>query len=278
MKLDVRHPVHPDDSKFYTTEDLRERYLIETVFVKDEVNLCYSHFDRIVAGGIMPVDKALKLEGGKQFGSEYFLERRELGVINVGGKGKITLDGKEYILNPRDGIYVGMGTKDVVFESFDKADPAKFYMNSCPAHTTYPTVHIDITKAKKVPCGSEEECNKRVINQYIHPEVMKSCQLSMGLTELQSGSVWNTMPCHTHERRMEVYFYFDMDPDSVVFHMMGKPDETRHIIMRNEQAVISPSWSIHSGCGTKNYTFIWGMCGENQTFTDMDNIDMKDLK
>ncbi len=278
MKLDVRHPVHPDDSKFYTTEDLRERYLIETVFVKDEVNLCYSHFDRIVAGGIMPVDKALKLEGGKQFGSEYFLERRELGVINVGGKGKITLDGKEYILNPRDGIYVGMGTKDVVFESFDKADPAKFYMNSCPAHTTYPTVHIDITKAKKVPCGSEEECNKRVINQYIHPEVMKSCQLSMGLTELQSGSVWNTMPCHTHERRMEVYFYFDMDPDSVVFHMMGEPDETRHIIMRNEQAVISPSWSIHSGCGTKNYTFIWGMCGENQTFTDMDNIDMKDLK
>ncbi len=278
MKLDVRHPVHPEDSKFYTTEDLRERYLIETVFVKDEVNLCYSHFDRIVAGGIMPVDKALKLEGGKQFGSEYFLERRELGVINIGGKGKITLDGTEYVLNPRDGIYVGMGTKDVVFESVDKNDPAKFYMNSCPAHTTYPTVHIDITKAKKVPCGSEEECNKRVINQYIHPEVMKSCQLSMGLTELQSGSVWNTMPCHTHERRMEVYFYFDMDPDSVVFHMMGEPDETRHIIMRNEQAVISPSWSIHSGCGTKNYTFIWGMCGENQTFTDMDNIAMSDLK
>ena len=278
MKLDIRHPVHPEDSKFYTTEDLRERYLIETVFIKDEVNLTYSHIDRIVAGGIMPVDKALVLEGGKEFGSEYFLERRELGVINIGGKGKMTLDGKEYILNPRDGIYVGMGTKEVVFESVDKNDPAKFYINSCPAHKTYPTVHIDITKAKKVPCGSEEESNKRVINQYIHPEVMDSCQLSMGLTELQPGSVWNTMPCHTHERRMEVYFYFNIDEDAAVFHMMGEPNETRHIIMRNEQAVISPSWSIHSGCGTKNYTFIWGMCGENQTFTDMDGVAMKDLK
>lgn len=278
MKLDIRHPVHPDDSRFYTTEELREKYLIEKVFIADEVNLCYSHFDRIVAGGIMPVEKALKLEGGKEFGSEYFLERRELGVINIGGKGKITVDGTEYVLNPRDGLYVGMGAKDVVFESSDKAAPAKFYINSCPAHTTYPTVHIDITKAKKVPCGSEEESNKRVINQYIHPEVMKSCQLSMGLTELQPGSVWNTMPCHTHERRMEVYFYFDMDENSVVFHLMGEPDQTRHIVMQNEQAVISPSWSIHSGCGTKNYTFIWGMCGENQTFTDMDGIANTDLR
>ncbi len=278
MKLDIRHPVHPDDSRFYTTEELREKYLIEKVFIADEVNLCYSHFDRIVAGGIMPVDKALKLEGGKEFGSEHFLERRELGVINIGGKGKITVDGTEYVLNPRDGLYVGMGAKDVVFESDDKAAPAKFYINSCPAHTTYPTVHIDITKAKKVPCGSEEESNKRVINQYIHPEVMKSCQLSMGLTELQPGSVWNTMPCHTHERRMEVYFYFDMDENSVVFHLMGEPDQTRHIVMQNEQAVISPSWSIHSGCGTKNYTFIWGMCGENQTFTDMDGIANTDLR
>lgn len=278
MKLDIRHPVHPDDSRFYTTEELREKYLIETVFIADEVNLCYSHFDRIVAGGIMPVKKALKLEGGKEFGSEHFLERRELGVINIGGKGKITVDGTEYVLNPRDGLYVGMGAKDVVFESDDETAPAKFYVNSCPAHTTYPTVHIDITKAKKVPCGSSAECNKRVINQYIHPEVMKSCQLSMGLTELQEGSVWNTMPCHTHERRMEVYFYFDMDKDSVVFHLMGEPNETRHIVMQNEQAVISPSWSIHSGCGTKNYTFIWGMCGENQTFTDMDGIANTDLR
>ena len=278
MKLDIRHPVHPDDSRFYTTEELREKYLIEKVFIADEVNLCYSHFDRIVAGGIMPVEKALKLEGGKEFGSEHFLERRELGVINIGGKGKITVDGTEYVLNPRDGLYVGMGAKDVVFESSDKAAPAKFYINSCPAHTTYPTVHIDITKAKKVPCGSEEESNKRVINQYIHPEVMKSCQLSMGLTELQPGSVWNTMPCHTHERRMEVYFYFDMDENSVVFHLMGEPDQTRHIVMQNEQAVISPSWSIHSGCGTKNYTFIWGMGGENLDYGDQDFSLITDLK
>lgn len=278
MKLDIRHPVHPEDSKHYTTEQLRERYLIEKVFVEDEVSLTYSHIDRIVAGGVMPVNKALTLEGGKEFGTDYFLERRELGIINIGGKGKVTLDGEEYILNPRDGLYVGMGTKEVVFESLDSAAPAKYYINSCPAHTKYPTVHIDITKAKKVPCGSVEECNKRVINQYIHPEVMKSCQLSMGLTELEVGSVWNTMPCHTHERRMEVYFYFDMDEDNVVFHMMGEPQETRHIIMHNEQAVISPSWSIHSGCGTKNYTFIWGMCGENLTFTDMDHIPMQELK
>ncbi len=278
MKLDIRHPVHPEDSKHYTTEQLRERYLIEKVFAADEVCLTYSHIDRIVAGGVMPVTRALSLEGGKEFGTDYFLERRELGIINIGGKGKVTLDGEEYILNPRDGMYVGMGTKEVVFESLDKDAPAKYYINSCPAHTKYPTVHIDITKAKKVPCGTVEECNKRVINQYIHPEVMKSCQLSMGLTQLETGSVWNTMPCHTHERRMEVYFYFDMDDDNVVFHMMGEPQETRHIIMHNEQAVISPSWSIHSGCGTKNYTFIWGMCGENLTFTDMDHIPMQELK
>lgn len=278
MKLDIRYPTHPEDSRFYTTEELREKYLIEKVFEEDEILLTYSHFDRIVAGGAMPVKKALKLEAGKEFGTDFFLERREMGVINVGGKGKITLDGKEYILNPRDGIYIGMGIRDVVFESEDGARPAKFYINSCPAHASYPTVHIDITKAKKVPTGSAEECNKRVINQYIHPEVIKSCQLSMGLTELEPGSVWNTMPCHTHERRMEVYFYFDMDDDQIVFHLMGEPSETRHIVMTNERAVISPSWSIHSGCGTKNYTFIWGMCGENLTFTDMDHCAASELK
>lgn len=278
MKLDIRYSSHPEDSRFYTTEEMREKYLIEKVFSADEILLTYSHFDRIVAGGIMPIKKALKLEAGKDFGTDFFLERRELGVINVGGKGKITLDGKEYIINPRDGIYIGMGIRDVVFESDDANCPAKFYINSCPAHKTYPTVQIDITKAKKVPTGSTAESNKRVINQYIHPEVMQSCQLSMGLTELEEGSVWNTMPVHTHERRMEVYFYFDMDEDQAVFHMMGEPTETRHIVMLNEQAVISPSWSIHSGCGTKNYTFIWGMCGENLTFTDMDHNKTNELK
>ena len=278
MKLDIRYPTHPDDSKLYTTDELREKYLIEKVFDDDEILLTYSHFDRIVAGGAKPVNKALGLETGKEFGTEYFLERRELGAINVGGKGKITLDGKEYILNPRDGIYVGMGTRDVVFESCDAANPAKFYINSSPAHTKYPTVHIDITKARKVPCGTVEDANKRVINQYIHPDVIKSCQLSMGLTQLEEGSVWNTMPCHTHERRMEVYFYFDMEPEQAVFHLMGEPQETRHIVMTNEQAVISPSWSIHSGCGTKNYTFIWGMCGENLTFDDMDHVKSNELR
>lgn len=278
MKLDIRYPSHQDDSKLYTTEELREKYLIEKVFSPDEILLTYSHFDRIVAGGAMPVKKEIKLESGKEFGTDYFLERREMGVINVGGKGAIILDGEEYILNPRDGIYIGLGTRDVVFKSADPSAPAKFYINSAPAHAKYPTVHIDITKAKKVPCGSESEANKRVINQYIHPEVIKSCQLSMGLTELQEGSVWNTMPCHTHERRMEVYFYFDMEEDQAVFHMMGEPKETRHIVMTNEQAVISPSWSIHSGCGTKNYTFIWGMCGENLTFTDMDHVPTNELR
>ena len=226
----------------------------------------------------MPVRQVLKLEAGKELAADYFLERREMGCINIGGKGVITVDGKEYEMNPRDGIYIGMGNKDITFKSCDEENPAKFYVSSCPAHTTYPTVKIDITKAKKVPCGSVEECNKRVINQYIHPEVMKSCQLAMGLTKLLPGSVWNTMPAHTHDRRMEVYLYFDMEDDAFVVHYMGEPQETRHIIMHNEEAVISPSWSIHSGCGSRAYTFIWGMCGENQDYGDMDNIDNKDLR
>jgi len=278
MNLDIRRPTHPDDSKFYTTDDLREKYLMEQVFICDEVNFMYSHFDRIVAGGIMPVNKALTIEAGKEFGTEYFLERRELGVINIGGAGKIIADGVVYDMASKDGLYVGMGTKDISFESADKQNPAKFYINSAPAHTTYPTVHIEISKANPVPMGTVEECNKRTIYQYVHPAVLKSCQLLMGMTVLDKGSVWNTMPCHTHERRMEVYFYFDMDENSAVFHLMGEADETRHIVMRNEQAVISPSWSIHSGCGTKNYTFIWGMVGENQTFTDMDAVRMEDLR
>ncbi|MBQ9730112.1 MAG: 5-dehydro-4-deoxy-D-glucuronate isomerase, partial [Clostridia bacterium] len=234
--------------------------------------------DRIITAGIMPVQETLTLEAGKELAAEYFLQRREMGCINIGGKGVVTIDGKEYEMNPRDGIYIGMGNKEIAFRSVDAAEPAKFYVSSCPAHTAYPIVKIDITKAKKVPCGSAEECNKRVINQYIHPEVIKSCQLAMGLTQLESGSNWNTMPCHTHDRRMEVYLYLDMGENDVVFHMMGEPTETRHIIMHNEEAVISPSWSIHSGVGTKNYSFIWAMCGENQEFTDMDHIATKDLR
>ena len=276
-KMEVRQASNAKDVKHYTTERLREEFHIKNLFTKDNVRMVYSHIDRIITAGLMPVRQVLKLEAGKELAADYFLQRREMGCINIGGKGIITVDGKEYEMNPRDGIYIGMGNKEITFRSVDENAPAKFYVSSCPAHTSYPIVKIDITKAKKVPCGSVEECNKRVINQYIHPEVMKSCQLSMGLTNLEVGSNWNTMPCHTHDRRMEVYMYLDMGENDVVFHMMGEPTETRHIIMHNEEAVISPSWSIHSGVGTKNYSFIWAMCGENQEFTDMDHIQTKDL-
>ena len=278
MQLHVRYPSHPEDAKHYTTERLRRDFLIETVFQPDEAVFTYSHFDRIIAGGVMPVHQAVELTGSKELASDTFLERREMGCINVGGAGRITVDGTAYDLGPLDGLYVGMGAREIRLESADPASPAKFYINTCPAHKTYPNVKVDIAKAAKRPLGATETCNKRVINQYFHPDVMHSCQLCMGLTALEPGSNWNSMPCHTHERRMEVYFYFDLKGDNVVLHMMGEPQETRHLILHNEQAVISPSWSIHTGVGTSNYTFIWGMCGENQAFDDMDNIDPMDLK
>ena len=278
MKLDIRYSNHPDDSKHYDTETLRKNYLIDKVFEADEISLTYSHQDRMIAGGAMPVNGELKLGSTKELGTEFFLERREMGIINVGGKGTVILDGKDYALDCKDGIYIGMGTKEIVFRSDDKSKPAKFYINSCPAHKTYPTVYITKDMAVHRPLGTAENMNKRVVNQYVNPAVCESCQLAMGMTELAVGSSWNTMPSHTHERRMEVYFYFELEGDNVVFHMMGQPQETRHIIMHNEQAVISPSWSIHSGTATSNYTFIWGMCGENQTYDDMDNISNLDLK
>ncbi len=277
-KMEIRCASNPKDVKHYTTERLREEFHISKLFTKDNIRMVYSHIDRIITAGLMPVFQELSLVGGKELASDYFLERREMGCINIGGKGIITVDGVDYEMNPRDGIYIGMGNKEIKFKCVDTENPPKFYVSSCPAHATYPTVKIDITKAKKVPCGSVEDCNKRVINQYIHPEVMKSCQLAMGLTELEPGSNWNTMPSHTHDRRMEVYLYLDMGEDDAVFHMMGEPTETRHIIMHNEEAVISPSWSIHSGVGTKAYSFIWAMCGENQEFTDMDHIETRDLR
>ncbi len=277
MKLEIRYPSHPDDARGYDTAELRRQYLIEKVFEADEALLTYSHFDRIIAGGVMPVHKAVALTGGKELASEYFLERRELGIINIGGAGKVIADRDEYDMAERDGLYLGMGIKKVEFVSLDPANPAKFWINSCPAHHTYPNKKINIADAAKRPLGTVEQCNKRVINQYIHPAVLKTCQLCMGLTELEPGSNWNSMPCHTHERRMEVYFYFNLG-EKVMFHMMGQPQETRHIVMHNEQAVISPSWSIHCGVGTGNYAFIWGMCGENQEFDDMDNIDPQDLR
>ena len=277
-KMEIRCASNPKDVKHYTTERLREEFHISKLFTKDNIRMVYSHIDRIITAGLMPVARELKLEGGKELASEYFLERREMGCINVGGKGIITIDGTEYEMNARDGIYIGMGNKEIIFKSVDTENPAKFYVSSCPAHTAYPIVKIDIEKAKKVPLGTVEDCNKRVINQYIHPDVIKSCQLTMGLTQLEPGSNWNTMPTHTHDRRMEVYMYLDMGENDAVFHMMGEPNETRHILMHNEEAVISPSWSIHSGVGTKAYSFIWAMCGENQEFDDMDFIETKDLK
>ena len=278
MNFDVRYANHPEDSKRYDTAQLRKHYHIAKVFSPDEINLTYSHQDRIIAGGIMPVNGELKLESCKELAAPYFLARREMGAINVGGPGKLVIDGVEYVMGSKDGIYVGMGAKELTFTSDDPANPAKFYINSCPAHRTCPTVHIPMDKARYNHLGGQETVNERILRQYVHPAVCESCQLSMGMTALLPGNVWNTMPCHTHERRMEVYFYFDIAPDQAVFHMMGQGDETRHIVMHNDEAVISPSWAIHSGVGTANYTFIWGMCGENQDFDDMDGIPTADLR
>jgi 4-deoxy-L-threo-5-hexosulose-uronate ketol-isomerase len=275
--MEIRYAHHPEDFKSYTTEKMRQEFLIPTVMVPGSINLVYSHVDRIIAGGAVPVEP-LELTAGKEMGVSFFLERRELGIINVGPRGTVTLDGIDYVLDKTDGLYVGMGVKEIRFTSADPANPACFYLNSTPAHHAYPTTKILRADITPVALGSNLQGNERKIFKYIHPQGAKSCQLVMGLTELAPGSMWNTMPTHTHERRMEVYFYFDMPQDAAVFHMMGQPQETRHIVIRNQQAVISPSWSIHSGVGTVNYTFIWGMAGENQTFDDMDHVPMGNLK
>ena len=276
--MNIRYANHPQDSKRYTTQELREHYLVEEIFQPNNIHLTYSHIDRIIFGGAMPVGEVLKLEAGKEMGVNYFLERREMGVINVGGQGSVILDGVEYELKAQDGLYIGMGTETIEFKSKDEQNPAKFYINSVPAHKSYPTVKIDINEANPVKLGDNSTLNKRTIYQYVHPNVCESCQLLMGMTILEEGNAWNTMPCHTHERRMEVYFYFDMEEYTRVFHFMGEPEETRHLVVKNEEAIISPSWSIHSGVGTSNYTFIWGMCGENQTFDDMDAVEMSRLR
>lgn len=275
--MEIRYASNPNDVKYYDTERLRNEFLVQDLFQPGEVKLVYSHIDRIIFGSACPIDP-MPLEAGEEIRAEFFLERREMGVINIGPKGYVTVDGVKYELETRDGLYIGMGAKDIVFESEDKEHPAKFYINSAPAHKTYPTEKIEISKAEPAKMGSLEESNQRTIYKYIHPMGVKSCQLVMGMTILEPGSVWNTMPSHTHDRRMEVYLYFNMAKDSVVFHYMGEPSETRHLVVRNEEAVISPSWSIHAGCGTRNYTFIWGMVGENQVFADQDPVAMDDLK
>jgi 4-deoxy-L-threo-5-hexosulose-uronate ketol-isomerase len=287
--MELRTASSPRDEKHYDTQRLREEYLIDDLFQPDVIKLVYSHIDRIITGSAVPVKEELKLTAGDELRAEYFLQRREMGVINIGGAGVITIDGKKYDVDYKQGMYIGMGAKDVSFASCDASKPAKFYINSAPAHKTYPTVLIKregtpsegvviIKDENKKELGSLEQANHRVINKYILPGQVETCQLEMGMTELKPGSVWNTMPCHTHDRRMEVYLYFDIPEDALVMHFMGEPTETRHIVMRNEQAVISPSWSIHSGCGTQAYTFIWGMVGENQDFDDMDDCAMQELK
>ena len=280
--MEIRYSCNQRDFKRYTTEEIRKEFLIEKLFTPDTVEAVYSHVDRMVTMGIMPVAETVSIDKGidiwHNFGTEYFLERRECGMFNVGGPGKVTADGTVYELGTRDCLYLTKGVKDVRFSSDSAENPAKFYLVSAPAHCSYENRLLKIADAAKKSCGEAATSNKRVINQFIHPSVLKTCQLSMGMTVLDSGSVWNTMPAHTHERRMEVYFYFDVPKDNVVFHMMGEGQETRHIVMQNEQAVISPSWSIHAGAGTSNYTFIWAMGGENQAFDDMDNIPTTELR
>lgn len=276
--MEIRTAASPTDVKHYTTDRLRQEFLIENLFVPGEVKTVYSHIDRIITGAAVPAATPLVLKAGEEIRAEYFLHRREMGIINIAGKGIVTVDGTIYELDNQTGMYIGMGAKDITFASEDANNPAKFYFNSTPAHKTYPTVLIKQEDCVRVELGSLEESNHRVITKYILPGQVESCQLVMGLTKLKPGSVWNTMPTHTHDRRMEVYLYFDMPEDAIVFHYMGEPTETRHIVMRNEQVVIAPSWSIHSGSGTQAYTFIWGMAGENQDFDDMDHVAMKDIR
>lgn len=280
--MDIRYSCNQKDFKRYTTEETRKEFLIENLFVQGDVTAVYSHVDRMVTMGVMPTNEVLPIDKGidvwKNFGTQYFLERREIGMFNLGGEGVVLADGVTYELGYKDCLYLTRGNKEVTFASKDAKNPAKFYMVSAPAHCAFENKLIKIADAAKKPVGSLETSNKRVINQFIHPDVLPTCQLSMGMTVLETGSVWNTMPAHTHERRMEVYCYFEVPEDNVVFHMMGEGDETRHVVMQNEQAVISPSWSIHSGAGTSNYTFIWAMGGENQAFDDMDVIPTTALR
>lgn len=278
--MQVRQSIHSDHAKQLDTAGLRREFLIEKIFAEDTYTLTYSHIDRIIVGGVMPINKVIAIgdEVGKQLGVSYFLERRELGVINIGGPGLIVVDGKTHEIGNEEALYVGKGARQVTFSSVDSQHPAKFYYNSAPAHTRFPDKKITLAEASPQTLGDAATSNRRTINKFIVPAVLETCQLTMGLTKLDAGSLWNTMPCHTHERRMEVYFYFDMDDETAVFHMMGQPQETRHLLVHNEQAVISPSWSIHAGVGTKRYTFIWGMVGENQVFDDMDHVAVSALR
>lgn len=267
-----RYPTHPDDVKKYDTEQLREHFLVDNLMQADKLVLCYTHYERVIVGSAVPVNAPVQLATVEALKAEYFLQRRELGIINVGGSGTVLVDGTAYVLHNKEALYVGMGAKDVVFQSTDSTTPARFYLNSAPAHHSYPTKHLTMDKCTVLQMGSQATSNERAIHQLMINDVVETCQLQMGLTVLKPGSVWNTMPAHQHDRRMEAYFYFDLAEDQGVCHFMGQPQQTRHIWVANEQAVVSPAWSIHSGCGTSNYAFIWGMAGENLDYHDMDKF------
>lgn len=275
---EVRYASHPEDAKHYDTETLRRHFLMEKVFVPDRIQMVYTMYDRLIVGGALPVKGELSLDTIDPLKAPNFLHRRELGIINVGGPGRVRVGEKIYELGFKEALYVGSGQHEVVFASADAANPARFYFNSAPAHTAYPVKKITLKEANNLEAGSLEESNARTIHQLIVKEIVPSCQLQMGLTELKPGSVWNTMPAHTHDRRMEAYFYFGLPEGQAVCHYMGQPEETRHIWMHNEQAVISPQWSVHAGAGTSNYAFIWGMGGENLDYNDMDKYGPQDLK
>jgi len=278
IDYEKRYAVSPKETAQMNTNELRSIFLIEGLFVEDKINLTYSHFDRYIAGGVFPVAIVLSLDTIDPLKSEHFLDRRELGVINIGGDGIVIVDGEKHELAYKDALYVGMGSKEVLFESKEANKPAKFYINSAPAHQSFPVKKISKDQAKKLELGSLETANARTVNQMIVSSLVQTCQLQMGMTELKTGSVWNTMPAHVHDRRMEVYLYIEVPSGQSVCHFMGETDETRHIWMQNEQAVISPPWSIHSGSGTSNYTFIWGMAGENLDYGDMDVCEIEKLR
>ncbi len=276
--MQTRYESSPKETAGMNTAELRNNFLVETLFTANQIRLTYSHYDRMVLGGIMPTSETVSLETYEELKSDFFLERREIGIINVGGDGKVNADGVSYNVNKLDCIYIGKGTKNVSFESISAENPAKFFVLSAPAHKEYPTTVMTKDASTPAIMGAVETANQRTIYKYIHLDGIKSCQLVMGLTVLQNGSVWNTMPAHTHDRRMEVYCYFDIQENQGVMHLMGQPQETRHLWVSNHQAIISPPWSVHSGCGTANYSFIWGMAGENQSFADMDFVAINYLK
>jgi len=275
MIYNIRHAIHPNDFKLLQTNQIRDAFLLPELFTSDQMNLCYTHYDRLIIGGVQPVKSSVALKTFEPLKADFFLQRREIGIVNVGGKGTITVDGKDFTLLNKEALYVGRGNKELTFHP---GESPQYYFNSAPAHVAYQTKKISADDAEVTEIGSQDTSNHRTIRKLIVSSIVDTCQLQMGLTEIKKGSVWNTMPPHIHDRRMEVYFYFDLPDEQVVCHFIGEPLETRHIFVKNNEAVISPPWSIHSGAGTSSYSFIWGMAGENLDYTDMDPVNRVDLR